>query len=55
MRWEDPNVQRSWSWAVDVPDHLRKTFYETHTPDGMPLEPWVKPNIRLFSSYITAN
>jgi len=55
MRWEDPNVQRSWSWAEDVTDDLKKTFYEKHTPDNAPLEPWRKPNIRLFSSYIMVN
>jgi len=55
MRWEDPKVQRSWSWAEDIADHLKKTFYETHTPDGRELAPWEKPNICLFGSYLTAN
>jgi len=55
MRWENPNVQRSWSWADDVTDDLKRTSYETHTPNGMPHEPWRKPNICLFSSYEMVN
>jgi len=55
MRWENPNVQRSWSWADDVTEDLKRTFDETHTPDGEPHEPWRKPNIRLFSSYEMVN
>jgi len=27
MRWEDPKAQRSWSWAEDVTEDLKSTFY----------------------------
>jgi len=36
MRWENPNAQRSWSWSDDVTEDLKKTFYKTHSLDGVP-------------------
>jgi len=40
MRWENPNTQRSWSWADDVSDELKKTFYTSNTILSRPTTPW---------------
>jgi len=31
MRWENPNAERSWCWAEDVNEDLKRTFY-TNNP-----------------------
>jgi len=40
MRWENPNAhpnaQKSWSWADDITEDLKRTIYKTHSPDGGP-------------------
>jgi len=36
MPWENPNAQKSWSWADDVTEDFKRTFYKTHSLDGVP-------------------
>jgi len=36
MGWENPNAQRSWSWADDVTEDLKRPFYKNHPLEGGP-------------------
>jgi len=36
MRWENPKAERSWCWAEDVNDDLKRTFYKNNPLEVAP-------------------